>query len=116
MSLKIIIVVNASPWGSTLSSTAARIADGLLAEKHQLTVFFREDGVYNAVPDTDCDSDVRDLADAWKKMGSQHRVSLLVCQSSAARRLTGQLHNPFRSASLVEFSDLLADCDRVVTF
>jgi tRNA 2-thiouridine synthesizing protein D len=115
--LKIIFVINESPWGSTLSSTALRIARSVLQANHELsTVFFREDGVYNGVADTANDSDAADLFDSWAGLNEQFGTSLLLCQSSVARRLSAPPGKPFRVAGLVEFVDLVADCDRVMTF
>ncbi|HKJ17467.1 MAG TPA: DsrE family protein [Xanthomonadales bacterium] len=114
--MKFIFVINESPWGSTLPSSALRIAERVLEANHDLAVFFREDGVYNVVAGTVSDSGTDDLAGAWLNLGETDRVDLMVCQASLARRLAETPKMPFRPASLVELTDLLSDCDRVVTF
>lgn len=114
--LKFIFVISESPWGSTLPSTALRLASRVLESDHELTVFFREDGVYNIMQGTASDSGVADLAASWEDLGRNQAAKLLVCQASAARRLGEDPTLPFQSSGLVTLADLLADCDRVITF
>ena len=88
----------------------------MLGAGHDLiAVFFREEGVYNCVPGTAGETGMRDLAAAWAGLNERHGVDLMVCQSSAVRRLSGPCKNPFREAGLVELMDRVAECDRVVT-
>lgn len=115
--MNILLVVNDSPWGSTLAATALRMARAAVAAGHRLdAVFFRGEGVYNAIPGTAADPGTPELAEAWLRLSEAGNVELLVCQSSAKRRLNAPVAAPFREAGLVEFSDRLADCDRVLTF
>lgn len=117
ISLKIILIINESPWGSTLASTALRLARGMVGAGHELqAVFFREDGVYNSMRGTARESGVENPADAWSELNVQYGANLMVCQSSALRRLANETAGPFREAGLVELTDLIADCDRVITF
>jgi tRNA 2-thiouridine synthesizing protein D len=115
--VKIILVVNDSPWGSTLSATAERIARAMVDAGHRLeAVFFREEGVYNAVASMAGHGEAADLAQCWAKLAEQAGTDLMVCQSSSTRRLDSPPAAPFREAGLVEFIDRLAACDRALTF
>lgn len=117
MLLNIVVVINESPWGSTLTATALRVARGCADAGHCLiAVFFREDGVYNCIRGTATDEGLEDHAGSWVKLNRDHQSMLMVCKSSAARRLSEPLLPPFREAGLVELVDLIADCDRVITF
>ena len=115
--MNIILIINDSPWGSTLAATAVRLAKRFADTGHTLqAVFFREDGVYNCVPGTSSDPGTGDLAALWADLNKQHETELLVCQASVVRRLSGLPAAPFRQAGLVEIADRVADCDRVITF
>lgn len=115
--MKILLVVNDSPWGSTLSTTALRISRQALEAGHSLEgVFFRGDGVYHATGETETDAGTPDIFTSWAAMAEQAGTALLVCQSSSRRRLGAPPAAPFREAGLVEFADLVAACDRVLTF
>jgi sulfur relay (sulfurtransferase) DsrF/TusC family protein len=47
--LKILIIVNESPWSSSLGVTALRMVRAVSADKAQIAaVYFREEGVYHA--------------------------------------------------------------------
>jgi sulfur relay protein TusD/DsrE len=115
--VKILLVVNDSPWGSTLSMTALRISRQALEAGHGLeAVFFRGDGVYHATAETESDAGTPDTFAAWAAMAERNGTALMVCQSSSRRRLGAPPAAPFREAGLVEFADLVAACDRVLTF
>lgn len=117
ITLNIVLIINESPWGSTLSATAARLASGFADKGFTVqAVFFREDGVYNCVRGTSSDPGAGDLSAAWVALNEQQDTRLMVCQSSAVRRLSDSPEPPFREAGLVEVADLVADCDRVITF
>ena len=115
--MKILLVVNDSPWGSTLAITALRLARQIVSGSHTLeAVFFRGDGVYNAVTGTVADANTPEMAASWSGIARDGGTELMVCQSSARRRLASPPATPFREAGLVEFVDRLAACDRVLTF
>lgn len=114
--MKFVLVVNASPWGSTRAVTALRLARAVLAAGHEIpAVFFRGEGVYNALGGTVADAGTPELAQSWSGLADEGKSELMVCQASARRRLNARVMSPFREAGLVEFNDLLAGCDRVVT-
>lgn len=114
--MNILLVVNDSPWGSTLALGAMRLARAAVEAGHRLdAVFFRGEGVYNAMGGTATDSSTPDLAAAWTQMASETGARLMVCQSSANRRLNAPLAAPFHASGLAEFIDRLLLADRVVT-
>ena len=111
--VKILVIVNESPWGSTLPAAALRFCRAVLDGGHEIeAVFFRGDGVYNAVPGRDSESTTPDLAVSWAGLAAP----LLVCSSAAARRLDRAPGGGFREAGLAEVLERMDDCDRVVTF
>lgn len=115
--MKFVLVVNDSPWGSTSALAALRIARAALDAGHALeAVFFRGEGVYNALAGTVSDADTPELAQAWSAFADHSGTELMVCQASARRRLNAPVAPPFREAGLVEFTDCATSCDRVVTF
>lgn len=115
--MRLLFVVNDSPWGTALAATALRLARAVLAEGHELdAVFFRGEGVYNALQGTAADPDTPDLAQSWSNLAEKEGTELLVCQSSSKRRLNAPVAAPFREAGLVEFMDRMTGSDRVVTF
>lgn len=119
--MNILLIVNESPWGSSLANTAARFAAAVLADGHQISaVYFHGDGVYNALPGRETDAGAIDLAAEWGRLADRHGVELLLCSAAAARRLprrvTEFLPAPFRDAGLAEMLDWAWRCDRVVSF
>ena len=83
--MKILVIVNESPWGSTLAATALRLARSALAAEHSIdAVFFRGDGVYNLLAGQG--EDANDLATQWNELASAEDFPLLLCSSASARR------------------------------
>lgn len=116
-----LVIVNESPWGSGLALSAFRFARA--AHEHGLevaAVFFREDGVYNALPGRVSDAGTPDLADAWRDLARQSGARLLVCRSSADRRLRDDQSTifsaPFEVSGLTVMFELVLGCDRTVSF
>lgn len=115
--MKFLLVVNESPWGSTLSLSAWRFVKAAIDLKiHVSAVFFREDGVYNALPGEAGDAGTPDLVTAWRQLAAEAGVRLLLCSSSRLRRLDREPQSPFETSGLTEFVELMLDSDRVVTF
>jgi tRNA 2-thiouridine synthesizing protein D len=115
--MKILLIVNSSPWGSTLAVTALRFAHALLAEEMSVTaVFFRENGVFQALGGRDTDAGTPDLARAWPEFARASGAELLLCRSSARRNLPESPSGAFREAGLAELFELMAASDRVVTW
>ena len=114
--MNILLVVNDSPWGSTLSITALRLARAMLSAGHSLDgIFFRGEGVYNAVGATTGNPASPDLKQAWSTLADDSGAALMLCQSSVERRLESRPDEPFRGAGLAELIDRMATADRVVT-
>lgn len=115
--MKILVIVNESPWGGSLGLTALRMVRTLLGAGEEITaVFFREEGVYQALPGRAVDSGTPCLATAWRTLAREDGVPMLLCSSAAQRRLQNPPAGPFREAGLAEVMELLNSSDRVVTF
>lgn len=115
--MKCLVIVNESPWGSGLALSAWRFAQA--ASNHGLrvvAVFFREDGVYNALAGDAVDAGTPDLAAVWCEYAGCSGARLLLCRSSAERRLQTSVEAPFETSGLTVMFELMLDCDRVVTF
>jgi tRNA 2-thiouridine synthesizing protein D len=115
--VKILVIVNASPWGGSLAVTALRLVRAMLACGFEIAaVYFRDEGVYQALAGRGTDSGTPVLRDAWLELNDQHGMPLLLCSAAAQRRLEHEPADGFREAGLAEILDLMRSCDRVVTF
>lgn len=115
--MKVLVIVNESPWGSSLGLTAWRLAVSMARNGARLAaIYFREDGVYHALPAAAGDAGTPDLCKAWQELSRECSVPLLLCSSATQRRLEGRPAGLFREAGLAEALELLAGCDRVVSF
>lgn len=96
---------------------ALRLSRAMAADGHEIeAVYFRGDGVYNALPGRAADAGTPDLAVAWSSLAESGGFPLLLCSSAAARRLDSAPGQGFREAGLAELLERMAACDRVVTF
>jgi tRNA 2-thiouridine synthesizing protein D len=115
--VKFLIIVNESPWGSSLAVTALRLARALVAAKAEIVaVFFRGDGIYHAQRGRVVDSGTPGLFDEWQSLAEPAGIPLLVCSSAAQRRMQSPPDGCYREAGLVELVEIMASTDRVVTF
>ena len=127
--MKVLVIVNSSPWGGSLGATGLRLVRAMLqrgakpgaqqggaGELRVAAVFFREEGVYQAVAGRVSDSGTPALRDAWLELARQHGLPLLLCSAAAQRRLEAAPRDGFRETGLAEVLDLMDGCDRVVTF
>ena len=124
--MDIFVIVNESPWGSSLAGTAQRFVEAALQNGCSIpAVFFQNDGVYNALPGLAADDGLPSPFEGWIRLSDDHGVQLLLCSAAIARRLDRQARNAiavdepggsFHEAGLARMWDLAADCDRVVTF
>lgn len=115
--MKILVIVNDSPWGSALPTTALRLTRTVLAAgKTVEAVFFRGDGVYNALPGRGSDAGMPALARQWCELSGSAGFQLLLCSAAANRRLDSSPGHGFREAGLAEVLERMAGCDRVVSF
>lgn len=112
-----LIIVNSSPWGSGHALAAWRFAEAAPDNGMNVAaVFFREDGVYNAIAGAATDAGTPDLAKAWKSFSESRNVPLLLCRSSLDRRTASPPAPPFQASGLTVMFGHLLDCDRVVNF
>ena len=115
--MKFLVIVNESPWASGLALCASRFVRAATASGHGITaVFFREDGVYNAVPGELTDTGTPDLVKTWAELASAAGTRLLLCRSSRLRRLENKPTGGFEESGLTEMFELLLHSDRVVSF
>jgi tRNA 2-thiouridine synthesizing protein D len=117
----ILIIVNASPWGSTLAVTAWRFAQAAVADGDRLlAVYFQGEGVYNALAGSQADAGTPEMAAAWQVLAEQSGTELLLCSAAAGRRLGAangvQQPAAFSSAGLASLLERMQHCDRVVSF
>lgn len=115
--MKVLVIVNSSPWGGTLGVTALRLVRAMVhAGQRIVAVYFREEGVYQALAGRVTDAGTPTLRDAWLGLMAEAGVPLLLCSSAAQRRLQTCPEGGFREAGKAEVLELVATCDRVVTF
>lgn len=119
--MKILLLVNASPWGGSLAATALRFLRAALAAGHEVpAVYFRGEGVYHALRGRRADPGTEDHWRAWDGLAREHDFDLLLCSAAAARRLPADqadgLEAPWREAGLAEGLGLIGQADRVVSF
>ena len=79
-------------------------------------VFFREEGVYQAVRGRAVDGGTPGLHEGWLSLHHEQGIPLLLCSSAAQRRLPEPPAEGFRETGLAEVLELSLACDRVVTF
>ena len=115
--MKFLVIVNESPWASGLAICASRFVHAALASGHEITaIFFREDGVYNALQGELSDAGTPDLFNAWLDLASTAGTRLLLCSSSRLRRLESNPSTVFEESGLTEMFELMLQSDRVVSF
>jgi sulfur relay (sulfurtransferase) DsrF/TusC family protein len=131
--VKVLVIVNSSPWGGSLGATGLRLVRAMLeggsqpgpqhgprqggaSGLHVAAVFFRGEGVYQALAGRVSDSGTPALRDAWLELTRQYGLPLLLCSAAAQRQLEACPRGGFREAGLAEVLDLMDGCDRVVTF
>ena len=119
--MDILVIVNESPWGSTLAGTALRFTNAAIEGGCRVpAVFFQNDGVYNALCGQASDDGLPSPFDGWRHLADEHGVQLLLCSAAVARRyeerIRNELSGDFQQAGLARMWALTEDCDRVVTF
>lgn len=135
--MKFLVIVNESPWGSCLALSAWRFVRASLDSGIEVpAVFFRGEGVYNALTAEATDAGTESLSVAWRDLETRAGVRLLLCSSSRKRRLPAlpaqgligpdfiepgfagpdSMGQGFIESGLPEMFDLMLTCDRVVSF
>ena len=115
--MKILVIVNVSPWGGSLAVTALRLVEAMLSHGFEIAaVYFRGEGVYQALTGRIVASGPPELRTAWLNIQERKGVPLLLCSSAAQRRLERPPTEGFREAGLAEILELMGGCDRTVSF
>ncbi|AVE57991.1 MULTISPECIES: sulfurtransferase complex subunit TusD [Citrobacter] len=128
--MRFAIVVTGPAYGTQQASSALQFAHALVNEGHELSsVFFYQEGVYNANQLTSPASDEFDLVRAWQQLGAQHDVALNICVAAALRRgivdeteakrlalASANLQPGFSLSGLGALAEASLTCDRVVQF
>lgn len=117
--MNIIVMVNSSPWGSSLSATALRFVEAASdAGQQVIAVYFRGDGVYNLIEGNMSDDSMPSMKTAWTQLARQHGIELLLCSADTARRLPARAvqDTGTTQAGLAHWWQLAAECDRMVSF
>ena len=119
--MDILVIVNESPWGSSLATAALRFVRAAQhSGKRVPAVFFHNDGIYNALLTRSSDDGLPSPVHSWCELAGRGETELLLCSAASARRLAqsavNELPTAFREAGLVEMWGLAEHCDRVVTF
>ncbi len=116
-SVNCLIIVNDGPWSSGRALSAWRFARAAATVGLQTpVVFFREDGVYNALPGRVADAGTPNLAAAWRTLAETTGTRLLVCRTSLDRRSEAGPVAPFEVSGLTILFEHLLECDRTVSF
>lgn len=119
-SVKILLMVNTSPWGSSRSGVALRFLRAALARRHELSaIYFRADGVYHALPGRQADPGTEDLSTVYAELARAHHIELLLCSAAVTRRFSENatgFQDPWRVAGLARWVELLDQSERLVAF
>lgn len=121
--LSYLLLVTGPAYGSQQASSAYQFACELVKHHQLQSIFFFQEGVYNANPFISPASDEFDLVRAWEKLAKTHQVELHLCVSAALRRgiaeskeITSTVSSSFNISSLSELAAFMLSCDRVVQF
>ena len=98
------------------AGAALRLARSILRGGHEIdAVFFRGDGVYNALRGRASETSTPNLADDWAALAGDAGIALLLCSSAASRRLDNAPGDGFITAGLADVLERMAACDRVLS-
>jgi sulfur relay protein TusD/DsrE len=118
--VRLCVVIGSGPWGDSRATTALRFVRAAMAAGHHTTVFFRDDGVYNAVAGEVSDGGLESPQSAWVKLAEESGIVLLLCPAATARRMdlsvTERLPACWRQAGLTRLMEIMSESDRVVHF
>ncbi|QRG79468.1 sulfurtransferase complex subunit TusD [Citrobacter sp. R56] len=128
--MRFAIVVTGPAYGTQQASSALQFALAVLNEGHELSsVFFYQDGVYNANMLTSPASDEFDVVRAWQQLNQTQGVTLNICVAAALRRgivdetesarlglAAANLQPGFILSGLGALAEASLTCDRVVQF
>lgn len=128
--MRFAIVVTGPAYGTQQASSALQFARAVLNEGHELSsIFFYQDGVYNANMLTSPASDEFDVVRAWQQLNQTQGVTLNICVAAALRRgivdetesarlglAAANLQPGFILSGLGALAEASLTCDRVVQF
>jgi tRNA 2-thiouridine synthesizing protein D len=126
--MKYTITITDSPFYSSASQTALKIANALLKKGHSFdAIFFQEDGVYHALAGY-APREEWNAHEAWKIFSLENNIELLLCSSASVRRgifdaefaneyqRTASTEKPFKLVSLLTFLEAAQKADRQLKF
>lgn len=130
VSLNYCLMVTGPAYGNQRASSALQFAWELLDCGHHIdTVFFYQDGVYNANRLSMPASDEVDLVRSWQSLAQQYQVALYACVAAALRRgvvdakqavlcqhNNDNLQPSFQLKSLGRLVKAVLHCDRFIQF
>lgn len=128
--MRFAIVVTGPAYGTQQASSALQFAQAVLNEGHELSsIFFYQEGVYNANMLTSPASDEFDVVRAWQQLNQTQGVTLNICVAAALRRgivdetesarlglAAANLQPGFILSGLGALAEASLTCDRVVQF
>lgn len=128
--MRFAIVVTGPAYGTQQASSALQFARAVLNEGHELSsIFFYQEGVYNANMLTSPASDEFDVVRAWQQLNQTQGVTLNICVAAALRRgivdetesarlglAAANLQPGFILSGLGALAEASLTCDRVVQF
>ena len=117
--MNVVVMVNSSPSGSTLSATALRFVSACAGAGLRVkAVYFRGDGVYNLLEGPMSDDSLPAMQIAWVDFAGRHGAELLACSADVSRRLPeGSVEGTgFTVAGLARWWQLVDESDRMVVF
>ena len=124
------LLVLSSPCSGQGSATAMRFAQAVLNRGHQIhRVFFLDEGTLAGASSMVTPQDESDTANSWAELGTQHRLELILCVSSALKRglldaaeaeryekNAATVHPAFEISGLGQLVDATLASDRMITF
>ena len=117
--MKFALQINASPYHSSASWTAYRIASEVLAQHHEIfRIFFYHDGIYHAFQSANPPDDEVSIFKGWSELALKYDVDLVVCISAAQRRglVSENVADGFRLGGLGQLLEATILADRFLVF
>lgn len=85
--MRFALMVTGPAYGTQQASSAWQFTLAVLEEGHSVqSVFFYQEGVYNANQLTSSASDEFDMVRAWQRLSEEQGVALHICVAAALRR------------------------------
>lgn len=130
MNLNYCLMVTGPAYGNQRASNALLFSQALLECGHRIsTIFFYQNGVYNANRLTTPASDEVNLVRAWQILAQKHQIALHVCIAAALRRgvinreqaeqlklSCDNIQRGFQLSGLGRLAQAVLNCDRFVQF